>query len=152
MSFFDPQSTVAKPGFNRWLVPPAALAIHLSIGQVYAFSVFKIPLTQVIGITKPAEGDWSQSQIAIIFSIAIFVLGCSAALFGKWLEKNGPRKAMLISACCFGGGFLVAALGVSIHSLWLLYLGYGVLGGIGLGLGYISPVATLMRWFPDRTG
>ena len=152
MSFFDPQSTVAKPGFNRWLVPPAALAIHLSIGQVYAFSVFKIPLTQVIGITKPAEGDWSQSQIAIIFSIAIFVLGCSAALFGKWLEKNGPRKAMLISACCFGGGFLVAALGVSIHSLWLLYLGYGVLGGIGLGLAYISPVATLMRWFPDRTG
>ncbi len=152
MSFLDPQNTVAKPGFNRWLVPPAALAIHLSIGQVYAFSVFKIPLTQVIGIAKPAADDWTQSQIAIIFSIAIFVLGCSAALFGKWLEKNGPRKAMFLSACCFGGGFLVAAFGVSLHSLWLLYLGYGVLGGIGLGLGYISPVATLMRWFPDRTG
>jgi len=152
LGFLDKKHTVAPHGYNRWLIPPAALAIHLSIGQVYAFSVFKVPLSRAIGITKDAPGDWSQSSIAWIFSIAIVFLGLSAAVFGKWLEDNGPRKAMFASACCFGGGFLIAALGVQLHQLWLLYVGYGVIGGIGLGLGYISPVSTLIKWFIDRPG
>jgi MFS family permease len=128
------------------------LAIHLSIGQVYAYSVFKIPLTRAIGVTHSVTGDWRQDQIAWMFSIAIAFLGISAAAFGRWLEDAGPRKAMFAAASCFGGGFLVAAIGVSLHQVWLLYLGYGVLGGIGLGLGYISPVSTLIKWFPDRPG
>jgi len=133
-------------------VPPAALAIHLCIGQVYGFSVFKLPMTKLLGITKSAPGDWTQDQHYWIFSIAIVFLGHSAAVFGKWVEKQGPRKAMFAAAGCFGGGFVVAALGVFVHNLWLVYLGYGVLGGIGLGLGYISPVSTLIKWFPDRPG
>jgi MFS family permease len=152
LSFLDREHTVAQPGFSRWLVPPAALAIHLAIGQVYAFSVFKIPLSQLIGVTKPAAGDWKQSQIAWIFSLAILMLGLSAALFGKWLEGAGPRKAMFVSAVCFSLGFFIAYLGVLSHQLWLIFLGYGVVGGIGLGLGYISPVSTLIKWFPDRPG
>jgi MFS family permease len=152
MSFLDRQNTIASPGFNRWLVPPAALAVHLSIGQVYAFSVFKIPLTQSIGITRSAPGDWDQPSLAWIFSIAIAFLGISAAVFGRWVEQNGPRKTMFAAACCFSGGFFVSALGVAWHQLWLVYLGYGVLGGCGLGLGYISPVSTLVKWFPDRPG
>ena len=152
LSLLDKQRAVAAPGFNRWLVPPAALAIHLSIGQVYAFSVFKEPLTRVLGIAKPGPGDWSQPEIAWVFSIAIAVLGLSTALFGGWLERVGPRKVMFAAACCFGAGFMVAAAGVHLHQIWLLYVGYGVIGGIGLGLGYISPVATLVRWFPDRPG
>ncbi|CAA9420000.1 MAG: Uncharacterized MFS-type transporter, partial [uncultured Phycisphaerae bacterium] len=150
--FLDRAHSVAGPGYSRWLVPPAALAIHLSIGQVYAFSVFKLPLTRILGVSAPAAGDWTQFQIAGVFSIAIAVLGASAAVFGRWLEEAGPRKAMFASACCFGGGFLVAAVGVATHQLWLVYLGYGVLGGIGLGLGYISPVSTLIKWFADRPG
>jgi MFS family permease len=150
--FLDREHSIARPGYNRWLVPPAALAIHLSIGQVYSFSVFKLPLTKLVGITKPVPGDWTQTQLAWIFSIAIVVLGLSAAVFGKWMEQHGPRKAMFVAACCFGGGFLVAALGVQLHNLVIVYLGYGVLGGIGLGLGYISPVSTLVKWFPDRPG
>src|SRR5947208_15410020 len=152
MGFFDRQQTVAAPGYSRWLVPPAALAVHLSIGQVYAFSVFKLPLTKVLGITKSAPGDWDQPALAWIFSIAIAFLGISAAVFGRWVEKHGPRKTMLAAACCFGGGFLLSAVGVAVHQLWLIYLGYGVLGGCGLGLGYISPVSTLVKWFPDRPG
>ncbi|MEO8207176.1 MAG: OFA family MFS transporter [Chthoniobacterales bacterium] len=152
MSYFDRESSVAGPGFNRWLIPPAALAVHLSIGQVYAFSVFKIPLTRVIGIDKSARGDWTQPQLVWIFSIAIVFLGISAAVFGKWVEKNGPRKTMFAAACCFGGGFIVSALGVYFHQILIIYLGYGVLGGCGLGLGYISPVSTLVKWFPDRPG
>lgn len=152
LSFLDKQRATAPPGYNRWLVPPAALAIHLSIGQVYAFSVFKEPLTKAMGITQQLPNDWKQTTIAWIFSIAIAVLGISTALFGGWLERVGPRKVMFTAACCFGSGFLVAALGVHLHQIWLLYLGYGVIGGIGLGLGYISPVATLVRWFPDRPG
>ena len=152
MSILDRESTVAGPGYSRWLVPPAALAVHLSIGQVYAFSVFKLPLTQAIGINHSAPGDWSQPALAWIFSIAIAFLGISAAVFGRWVEKNGPRKTMFAAACCFGGGFLLSALGVAWHQLWLVYLGYGVLGGCGLGLGYISPVSTLVKWFPDRPG
>jgi MFS family permease len=152
MSILDREHTVAPPGFNRWLIPPAALAVHLSIGQVYAFSVFKIPLTEIIGIQKPVAGDWSQPALAWIFSLAIAFLGISAAVFGRWVEVNGPRKTMLAAACCFGGGFLISALGVAWHQLWVIYLGYGVLGGCGLGLGYISPVSTLVKWFPDRPG
>jgi MFS family permease len=151
-SFLDRERSLAKPGFNRWLVPPAALSIHLAIGQVYAFSVFKIPLSQLIGVSKPAAGDWKQSQIAWIFSVAILLLGLSAALFGKWLEGAGPRKAMFASAVCFALGFFIAYFGIVWHQLWVIFLGYGIVGGIGLGLGYISPVSTLIKWFPDRPG
>jgi MFS family permease len=149
MGFLDKQSSVAAPGFSRWLVPPAALAIHLAIGQVYSFSVFKNPLVALAG---PDGTHWDLKEIGYIFSIAIAVLGLSAALFGQWLEKAGPRKAMLASAICFGSGFYIAAIGAAHHSLLLIYLGYGVVGGIGLGLGYISPVSTLIKWFPDRPG
>jgi MFS family permease len=155
MSFFaflDKQRTIAPPGFHRWLVPPAALAIHLAIGQAYAFSVFNVPLTRSLGITQSTPEDWTLPTVGWIFSLSMVFLGLSAAVFGTWLERAGPRKAMLASACCFGGGFLVSALAVHLHSIVLLYLGYGVLGGIGLGLGYISPVSTLIRWFPDRPG
>jgi MFS family permease len=151
-SFFDRSSQIAGPGFSRWLVPPAALAIHLCIGQAYAFSVFKLPMTKLIGITQSAPDDWKQSQIGWIFSIAIAVLGLSAALFGRWVESGGPRRAMFVSACCFGAGFLVSALGVQLHNIWIVYLGYGLIGGVGLGIGYISPVSTLIKWFPDRPG
>jgi MFS family permease len=151
-SFLDREKSVAHPGYSRWLVPPAALAIHLAIGQVYAFSVFKIPLSQLIGVTKPASDDWKQTQIAWIFSLAIVMLGLSAAAFGKWLEGAGPRKAMFAAAVCFALGFFISYFGVVTHQLWLLYFGYGVVGGTGLGLGYISPVSTLIKWFPDRPG
>jgi len=152
LSFLDREKSIAHPGYSRWLVPPAALAIHLSIGQVYAFSVFKIPLTQLVGINKSIPGDWKQTQIAWIFSLAIVMLGLSAAAFGKWLEGAGPRKAMFASAVCFALGFYISYFGVISHQLWLLYFGYGVVGGTGLGLGYISPVSTLIKWFPDRPG
>jgi MFS family permease len=151
-SFLAREKTIAKPGFNRWLVPPAALAIHLSIGQVYSFSVFKIPLSQAIGITKSVPGDWKFTTLGWVFSIAIVFLGLSAAVFGTWVERGGPRRTMFASALCFSSGFMVGALGVALHQFWLLLLGYGVLGGIGLGLGYISPVSTLIKWFPDRPG
>lgn len=151
-SFFSKERITAGPEFNRWMVPPAALAIHLCIGQAYAFSVFNKPMTQLLGISSPASADWTIPQLGWIFSIAIVFLGLSAAFAGKWLEEVGPRKAMFTAACCFGGGFLVAALGMQLHQLWLVYLGYGVLGGIGLGIGYVSPVSTLIKWFPDRRG
>ncbi len=143
---------IAGPGFNRWLVPPAALAIHLCIGQAYAFSVFKLPLTKIVGIENSAPGDWSQPELAWIFSLAIFFLGLSAAVFGRWLERAGPRKSGFVAALCWSAGFFLSAVGVRTHHLWLLYLGYGVLGGCGLGLGYITPVSTLIKWFPDRRG
>src|SRR5271156_131932 len=152
LSILDRSHTIAKPGFSRWMVPPAALCIHLCIGQVYAFSVFNLPMTRLIGIAKSAPDDWKLTDLGWIFSIAIFFLGASAAVLGRWVEEGGPRRAMFTSALCFGGGFLVSALGVSLHALWIVYLGYGVLGGIGLGLGYISPVSTLIKWFPDRPG
>lgn len=144
MNLLDKSRTVAAPGYNRWLVPPAALAVHLSIGQVYAFSVFKNPLLDRFGS--------SHTSIAVIFSIAIVMLGLSAAFGGKWMERNGPRKAMALSATFWVTGFLVASLGVATNQLWIVYLGYGVIGGMGLGIGYISPVSTLIKWFPDRPG
>ena len=154
---------LARPGFNRWLVPPAALAIHLCIGQVYAFSVFKLPLNTMLGKAaglldptgSPMElkgHDWTQPELAWIFTIAIVFLGLSAAVAGTWLEKAGPRKSGFVAACCWGLGFIVSAWGVWWHQLWMLYVGYGVLGGCGLGLGYITPVSTLIKWFPDRRG
>src|SRR6204780_1868447 len=152
LSILDRSHTIAKPGFSRWMVPPAALCIHLCIGQAYAFSVFNLPMTKLIGITKSAPDDWKLTDLGWIFSIAIVFLGVSAAVFGRWVEEGGPRRAMFAAALCFSGGFLISAFGVSIHQLWLVYLGYGVVGGIGLGLGYISPVSTLIKWFPDRPG
>jgi MFS family permease len=152
LSFLDRERTVAGPGFSRWMVPPAALCIHLCIGQVYAFSVFNLPMTRLLGITRPAAGDWKLTDLGWIFTLAIFFLGVSAALLGRWVEEGGPRRAMFTAALCFGGGFLLAAAGIHAHELWIIYLGYGVLGGIGLGLGYISPVSTLIKWFPDRPG
>jgi MFS family permease len=150
--WLDRSHTVAKPGFSRWLVPPAALCVHLCIGQVYAFSVFNLPMTRLIGITESAPDDWKLTELGWIFSIAIVFLGLAAAFTGTWLDRVGPRKAMFTAALCFGGGFLISALGVHLHQLWIVYLGYGVLGGCGLGLGYISPVKTLITWFPDRPG
>ncbi|HEX2103239.1 MAG TPA: OFA family MFS transporter [Solirubrobacteraceae bacterium] len=144
LSFLDRERTVAPRGYNRWLIPPAALAVHLSIGEVYAFSVFKTPLVEHFG-TK-------LTPIGIIFSIAIVMLGLSAAFGGRWVERAGPRKAMALAALCWATGFVVGALGVATKQLWLVYLGYGVIGGIGLGIGYISPVSTLIKWFPDRPG
>jgi len=143
---------IAGPGFSRWMVPPAALCVHLCIGQAYAFSVFNLPMTKLIGITQSAPGDWKLTDLGWIFSIAIVFLGLSAAVMGRWVEEGGPRKAMIAAGFCWGGGFLLSAVGVYLHALWVVYLGYGVLGGIGLGIGYISPVSTLIKWFPDRPG
>jgi MFS family permease len=151
-TFLNRENTIAPPGYNRYLVPPAALAVHLSIGQAYAFSTFNLPLTKLIGFSHSAPGDWSQKDVVWIFSIAIAFLGSSAAIFGRWVETVGPRKSMFTAAVCFSGGFIVSAFGIHSHQLWLLYLGYGVLGGCGLGIGYISPVSTLIKWFPDRPG
>lgn len=151
-SFLDRERSIAPANYNRWLVPPAALAIHLCIGQIYAYSVFNKPMTRILGVDQPIAGDWELTTLGWIFSIALFTLGASAALFGKWLERVGPRKAMFVAALCFGGGFMVASLGIHLHNIWLVYFGHGVLGGIGLGLGYISPVSTLIKWFPDRPG
>ncbi|MEX5719671.1 L-lactate MFS transporter [Geodermatophilus maliterrae] len=142
--FLQRERIVARPGFNRWLIPPAALAVHLCIGQAYATSVYKNALVDHFAV--------SQTAIGIVFSIAIVMLGLSAALFGTWVDRNGPRAAMFTAACFWVAGFLVGGLGIETRQLWLLYLGYGVLGGIGLGIGYISPVSTLIKWFPDRPG
>lgn len=152
MSFLDRYATVAKPGFNRWFVPPAAIAVHMCIGQVYGFSVFKKPLAKILGVTAPAAGDWSEADVGVAYSIALALLGLSAAVFGKWVERSGPRKTMLASMLCFCSGLVLTSLAVKFHQLWLLYAGYGLIGGIGLGLGYIAPVSTLMKWFPDRPG
>ncbi|MFZ0501067.1 MAG: OFA family MFS transporter [Steroidobacteraceae bacterium] len=152
LSFLDRGRTEAGPGFSRWMVPPAALCVHLCIGQAYALSVFNLPMTKLIGITASAPGDWKLTDLGWIFTLAIFFLGVSAAVLGRWVEEAGPRRAMFTAALCFGGGFLISAAGVYVHNIWIIYLGYGVLGGIGLGIGYISPVSTLIKWFPDRPG
>jgi MFS family permease len=144
--------SVAGVGFSRWTVPPAALCVHLCIGQAYAFSVFNLPMTRLIGNTQSAPDDWKLTDLGWIFSLAIFFLGVSAAVLGRWVEEGGPRRAMFTAALCWSGGFLLSAVGVYAHNIWLVYLGYGVLGGCGLGIGYISPVSTLIRWFPDRPG
>jgi MFS family permease len=134
------------------MVPPAALCVHLCIGQAYALSVFNLPMTKLLGITESAPDDWKLTQLGWIFSIAMVFLGGSAAVFGRWVEDGGPRRAMFTAALCWAGGFLLSAIGVYTHTLWLIYIGYGVLGGCGLGIGYISPVSTLIKWFPDRPG
>ncbi len=152
LPILDRSHTIAPPGFSRWMVPPAALCIHLCIGQAYAFSVFNLPMTKLIGITKAAPGDWNIPELGWIFSIAIFVLGTSAAIFGRWVEEGGPRQAMFMAGLCWAIGFFISAFGVYIHNLWVVYLGYGIFGGLGLGIGYISPVSTLIKWFPDRPG
>ena len=167
------------PDYNRWLVPPAALAIHLCIGMAYGFSVFWVPLGRALGVAagtgKPivcpgdattffgkvaitahalfaTDCDWTQFDLGWMFTLFFVLLGTSAALWGGWLERVGPRKAGVVAALCWGGGLLISAVGVYIHQLWLMWLGSGVIGGVGLGLGYISPVSTLIKWFPDRRG
>jgi MFS family permease len=144
LAVLDRSRTVAPAGYNRWLVPPAALAIHLCIGQAYATSVYKTSLVDHFEVSLTAVG--------IVFSIAIVMLGLSAALFGTWVDTGGPRRAMVAAALAWSLGFLVGGLGIATGQIWLLYLGYGVIGGIGLGIGYISPVSTLIKWFPDRPG
>lgn len=161
------ERTIAGEGFNRWLVPPAALAIHLCIGMAYGFSVFWLPLSKAVGVTTAlacpdgmslfvelfATGcDWKISTMGWMYTLFFVLLGSSAALWGGWLERAGPRKAGVVSALCWCGGLVVAAIGVYIHQMWLMWLGAGVIGGIGLGLGYISPVSTLIKWFPDHRG
>ena len=163
----DKERTIAGPGFNRWLVPPAALAIHLCIGMAYGFSVFWLPLSKALGIKEavkcgPEVGfftelfsttcDWKISTLGWMYTLFFVLLGSSAAIWGGWLERSGPRKAGVVSACCWCGGMLISALGIYLHQFWLMILGSGVIGGIGLGLGYISPVSTLIKWFPDRRG
>ncbi len=164
----DRERIIAKPGFNRWLVPPAALAIHLCIGMAYGFSVFWLPLSKALGTPTPAPAecaslnlltalfttscDWRVSDLGWIYTLFFVLLGSSAAIWGGWLEKVGPRKAGVVAACCWCGGILIAAVGVIFHQLWIMWIGAGVIGGIGLGLGYISPVSTLIKWFPDRRG
>ena len=164
--WLDKSATIAKSGFNRWLVPPAALAIHLCIGMSYGLSVFWLPLSKAISGEPDASCktmnvldalftttcNWRVSDLLVTFTIGIVFLGLSAALFGGWLERAGPRKAGLVAAFCWGGGLVGAAFGVYVHQLWVIWLGLGVVGGVGLGLGYISPVSTLVKWFPDRRG
>ena len=143
---------VAAPGFNRWRIPPVAIAIHLCIGSVYSWSIFNPALTKELGVVTSAAEDWSIRSVVWIFSVAIVFLGLSATVAGTWLEKVGPRLVGVTAACLWGVGFIIGGVGVHLHQLWLLYLGYGALGGIGLGMGYVSPVSTLIRWFPDRRG
>lgn len=164
LDFLDKERTIAGAGFNRWLVPPAALAIHLCIGMAYGFSVFWLPLSRAIGLKDPVTCDigffaqllsttcdWKVSTLSLMYTLFFVFLGSSAALFGGWLEHAGPRKAGVVSALCWCGSLLIAALGIYLHIGLLLGLA-GVVGGIGLGLGYISPVSTLIKWFPDRRG
>ena len=143
---------IAAPDYNRWRVPLASIAIHLCIGSVYAWSIYNPSLTRVYGVVASSGDDWSLSEVVWVFTVAIVFLGLAAAFAGKWLESVGPRKVGVVAACCWGGGYLVGGAGIMTHQLWLLYLGYGVIGGCGLGLGYVSPVSTLIRWFPDRRG
>jgi MFS family permease len=165
--FLDKERIIASSGFNRWLVPPAALAIHLCIGMAYGFSVFWLPLSKALGIKEaikcgPDIGffqelfistcDWKVSTLGWMYTLFFVLLGSSAALWGGWLERVGPRKAGVVSAICWCGGMLISAIGVHFHQFWMLLLGSGFIGGIGLGLGYISPVSTLIKWFPDRRG
>ncbi|MBH71743.1 MAG: MFS transporter [Pelagibacteraceae bacterium] len=146
------EQIVAKPGFSRWWVPVASVSIHLCIGSVYAWSIFNPALIKAIGVVTSSGDDWALKEVVWIYSTAIVFLGLAAAFAGTWLEKVGPRMVGLVAAFCWGGGFLIGSFGIINHQLWLIYLGYGVIGGCGLGLGYVSPVSTLIRWFPDRRG
>jgi len=162
----DRDRIIARPGFNRWLVPPAALCIHLCIGMAYGFSVFWLPLSRALGITAAktcpdltlieelftTSCDWRISSMGWMYTLFFVLLGVSAAIWGGWLERVGPRKAGVVAALCWCGGLALGALGIYIHQLWLMWLGSGVIGGVGLCLGYISPVSTLVKWFPDRRG
>jgi MFS family permease len=162
----DKERTIAVAGFNRWLVPPAALCIHLCIGMAYGFSVFWLPLSRSLGITAPkacpdmslaqelftTTCDWRVASLGWMYTLFFVFLGVSAAIWGGWLERVGPRKAGFVAALCWCGGLFLGAIGIITHQLWLMWLGSGVIGGIGLGLGYISPVSTLVKWFPDRRG
>jgi MFS family permease len=164
--FLDKERTVATAGFNRWLVPPAALCIHLCIGMAYGFSVFWLPLSRAIGLTSQkacpdmslmqelftTTCDWRVASMGWMYTLFFVFLGVSAAIWGGWLERVGPRKAGFVAALCWCGGLILGALGIITHQLWLMWLGSGVIGGVGLGLGYISPVSTLVKWFPDRRG
>lgn len=164
--FLDRERTIATAGFNRWLVPPAALCIHLCIGMAYGFSVFWLPLSRAIGLTAPkacpdislwqelftTSCDWKVASLGWMYTLFFVLLGVSAAIWGGWLERAGPRKAGFVAALCWSGGLLIGAFGVYVHQLWIMWLGCGVIGGVGLGLGYISPVSTLVKWFPDRRG
>ncbi len=165
--FLDRERTIARPGFSRWLVPPAALAIHLCIGMAYGFSVFTLPLTEAIGITTHTQCpggmglfgrlvatscDWQVEDLQVMPILFFVFLGSSAALWGGWAERSGPRKTGVVAAVCWCGGLAISAIGVITHQLWMLWIGSGAIGGIGLGLGYISPVSTLIKWFPDRRG
>ena len=179
LGLLDKERTIAGPGYNRGLGPPAALAIHLCIGMAYGFSVFWPPLQRALGVAAgtgkaivcPGDAttffgkvaitahalfatdcDWTQFDLGWMFTLFFVLLGTSAAIWGGWLERVGPRKAGGVAALCWCGGLLISAIGVYIHQLWLMWLGSGVIGGIGLGLGYISPVSTLIKWFPDRRG
>lgn len=129
---------------NRWLIAAAAVGIHISIGSVYSWSVFTNPLRE--------KHDWGLSEISLTFSIAILFLGLSAAFMGHFVERYGPRISGMIASACFGAGLLGAGFADSIGSLYMLYFFYGALGGIGLGIGYITPVSSLVKWFPDRRG
>ena len=158
LGLLDRERIIARPGFNRWLVPPAALAIHLCIGMAYGFSVFWLPLSRALGIDKsvacPADMtlaatrcsrrscDWRITDLGWMYTLFFVFLGSSAATWGGWLERVGPRKAGVVAALCWCGGLLISAVGVDLHQLWMMWLGSGVIGGIGLGLGYISPVST----------
>jgi MFS transporter len=150
--FFSKDRILAPPGFNRWRIPPASIAIHLCIGSTYAWSIFNPALVKVRGVVTSAADDWTLQQVVWVFTVAIVFLGLSAAIAGKWLERVGPRTVGIVAALCWSGGFALGSLAIWLHQLWLLYLGYGVIGGCGLGLGYVSPVSTLIRWFPDRRG
>lgn len=176
--FFDRQQIIARNGFNRWLVPPAALSVHLCIGMAYGFSVFWLPLSHALSIANgrifPAcsgsaktfmektlgtfqaltatNCEWTQFDLGWMFTLFFVFLGCSAAIFGGWLERVGPRLAGCVATLCWCFGLVIGAVGIYTHELWLLWIGPGAIGGIGLGLGYISPVSLLIKWFPDRRG
>ena len=151
-SLLSKERIVRGPEFNRWLAVPPSIAVHLCIGSVYAWSIYNPALIEVLGVATSAGDDWTLRQVVWIFSVAIAFTGLTAAFAGKWVEKVGPRMVCVMAACFWGGGYMLSSLGVTLHQLWLIYLGYGVIGGIGLGLGYVSPVSNLIRWFPDRRG
>ena len=151
-AFLLKERITASAGFNRWWIPLISVALHMCIGSVYSWSIFNPALTKELGVAASGADDWSITAIVGVFSTAIVFLGLSTAIAGKWLEEVGPRCTGVCAAGLWGMGFVLAGIGIETHELWLVYLGYGVLGGAGLGLGYISPVSTLIRWFPDRRG